>query len=242
MEFDTHYYQKYLRKNFIGKASGERTYLYRYWLRFFKKTLPPNAEILDLGCGLGFFSCILSKKFQVTGIDVSEVAIQSAEKIAPRAKFVQLEEGGQTIPFSDESFDAAVAFDVLEHQNDPQKLLNELFRVIKKQGWLTISVPNTQSIGAKVRKGAWYALTDPTHVSLLSQDEWIDLLSRCGWIVSRMGTDFLWDVPYVPWIPAMLQRLALVSLQWSLVWSFGPLHWSYGETLYLVARKPAASR
>ncbi len=237
--FDHTYYERYQKRNILGRLSGERLYLYNYWKRFLKRYLKKAGRVLDIGCGIGFLSRHLATYFTVTGADTSAAAIERARLIAPNASFSQVT--GQTLPFDDNSFGAVFAFDVLEHRQDPRSLLCEIKRVLSSGGVFVVSVPNTRSVGQKLRGDAWYAYQDPTHVSLLSREEWTELVQTCGYKILRVGTDFLWDVPYVKVVPVFLQRYFLVSIHWFLVWVFGFLSWNIGETLFIVAIKESVA-
>lgn len=47
----------------------------------------------------------------------------------------------ENLPFRDDSFDSILCIQVLEHVKEPQIILNELYRVLKKNGYLYASVP-----------------------------------------------------------------------------------------------------
>jgi SAM-dependent methyltransferase len=49
---------------------------------------------------------------------------------------------GESLPFKEQLFDAACLFDVLEHVQSPEKVLNELFRVLKPGGSVMVTVIN----------------------------------------------------------------------------------------------------
>lgn len=234
-EFSDEYYTRYQRKNIFGFPSGQRKYLYHYWKRFLARRLNAGSKVLDVGCGLGFFSKEISSRFNVQAIDSSLSAISQAKKLAPHVHFSLAD--GNELGFQSEEFEAVAAFDVLEHQEHPQVLLKEMNRVLKPEGWLIVSMPNMDSIGRKARGDRWYAILDPTHVSLLDRAQWIRHFELAGFEVLRIGTDFLWDIPYVKWIPSFFQRVFCVGLQWVLVWTLGPLPWKKGETLFFIVRK-----
>jgi len=89
------------------------------------KLLPEEGKVLDVGCGTGKISRMLTEqnpKLSIEGIDV--LAQPDAE--IP----VKVFDGGK-IPFEDKTFDAIVFVDVLHHTNNHIQLLNEAFRVSK---------------------------------------------------------------------------------------------------------------
>src|ERR671923_108704 len=55
----------------------------------FISKLPPNATVLDAGCGAGVpITQILSQRFDVIGVDFSEAQIELARKNVPQAEFL----------------------------------------------------------------------------------------------------------------------------------------------------------
>ena len=85
--------------------------------------LPPDARVLDVGCGDGSLARLLSEKrpdIHIRGIDV---LVRSHVEIPVEAF------DGLTIPMSDHSFDVLMFVDVLHHANDAMALLREAARV-----------------------------------------------------------------------------------------------------------------
>ncbi len=106
-----------------------------------------NKLILDVGCGNGDLSNYLSVQYNanITGIDFSteSIKIALAKKNAFKAftsKFLVAD--AQTLPFENESFDIIVSCECLEHVPDPQKMINELYRVVKKDGKVILTTEN----------------------------------------------------------------------------------------------------
>ena len=95
-----------------------------------------------------------------------------------------------------------------------------------------------QGWGHRIKQEEWFAFSDPTHVSLLTMEEWQNLFERSGLHIDRVSTDGLWDVPYVPRIPRFLQMPTfggLAGVQVLAGRAFLPVHW--GECLVLFASK-----
>jgi len=96
--------------------------------------LPDGYRVLDVGCGLRPYEYLFSHGTYI-GIDVS----QSGR--AEEGKKMDYEFDGINIPFSAEDFDFVLCTQVLEHATEPEKLLNEIERVLKKGGQLFLTVP-----------------------------------------------------------------------------------------------------
>ena len=112
---------------------------YRSLFSLFKRT--KAASVLDVGCGEGVTINKLKESYptlNVEGLDYSSEAIQIGKKVYPNLKLIQGDI--YKLPYKDNSFDAVLCNEVLEHLDDPQKALGELKRVTKKH--LILSVPN----------------------------------------------------------------------------------------------------
>lgn len=104
-----------------------------------------NARVLDLGCGIGLTFAILAQNFiNSIGCDVGEKEI-SATKIL--LKNLNLKNrlaiyDGKHLPFTDKSFDIVTSIEVIEHVDNPAKMLQEIRRVLKPDGILHITTAN----------------------------------------------------------------------------------------------------
>lgn len=102
-------------------------------------------KLLDVGCGPGTINNIgtygrFKKNFEIYGIDVSKEAVNSAKKRFPAGNFKLGR--GEEIPYPAKTFDCVLAKHVLEHVNDPKKILSEIYRVGKEGSSLIIAVPH----------------------------------------------------------------------------------------------------
>ena len=101
---------------------------------------------LDLGCNDGQVTRIVAKIVkakEVYGIDIDCDALKKAEKKG--IKVFALDLSKDKIPLEDESVDLVTAFEVIEHLTNPDNMLRETFRVLKKGGYLLLSTPNLAS-------------------------------------------------------------------------------------------------
>lgn len=99
-------------------------------------------KILDAGCGTGLILRHLPKGS--FGIDINPRNIKKARKHAPMAK-VKLADI-EKLPFKHNEFTTIVCTEVIEHQPDPKPTLNELKRVLKKNGVIIGSVPSRSPV------------------------------------------------------------------------------------------------
>ncbi|RJQ38221.1 class I SAM-dependent methyltransferase [Candidatus Microgenomates bacterium] len=137
MEKLTTNFSKHKSKNPIQKLLINNFY---HNLIKLMETIKPES-ILDAGCGEGFtlnklFEHKIGKKLE--GIDGSEIAVSIGKKMFPN---LTLKKGDiYKLPFNENSFDLVICTEVLEHLENPEKALNEIIRVSKKN--IIVSVPN----------------------------------------------------------------------------------------------------
>jgi 2-polyprenyl-3-methyl-5-hydroxy-6-metoxy-1,4-benzoquinol methylase len=99
--------------------------------------------VLDAGCGCGYGVAMLAECAKyVVGIDRSSKAIRFARNCynISNADFVIAD--CTNLPFRQRSFDAVVSFEVIEHLTCQSHFLMETKRVLKQNGFLTLSTPN----------------------------------------------------------------------------------------------------
>lgn len=105
--------------------------------------LPKQPRVLDVGCGTGALAeAVLSadRKSQVTGIDISPEYVAYAKQAKPskRARF-QVGDA-QQLSFSDHAFDAALSLLVINFIPDARKAVNEMTRVVRRDGIVCAAV------------------------------------------------------------------------------------------------------
>jgi len=100
---------------------------------------PANASVLDVGTGTGIVALDVASKNgasgKVSGIDLSDgmlaTAKEKAEKKGLTAQTDFLKMDAENLTFDSDSFDAAISLYALRHFPNPDKSVNEVFRVLK---------------------------------------------------------------------------------------------------------------
>ena len=110
-------------------------------------TIPENGRLIDVGCGTGNGLLIFHERFGVSGVgvDVSDGMLEIARaKMDGRNLPIEMHQiDGESLPFEENTFDAGISFEVLEHTPNPAQLLRELARVVKPGGTVIVTTPNT---------------------------------------------------------------------------------------------------
>ena len=150
--------------------------------------LQPNSRFIDIGCGTGEVLLRAKDKFyELVGIENNENAINFAkEKIKNISKIRLINSKDGKIPYPNEYFDSATCLDVLEHMRDSKECLREIWRVLKPQSQLIITVPNWYDI-INMR----FFKRNSLHVQAHSPYGWINILRETGFKkVSWRAVDF----------------------------------------------------
>lgn len=86
-----------------------------------------NSKVLDVGCGTGLITRNLPGT--VTGLDISPWKLKKVRQHAPWAALVLGD--AESLPFKNDSFDAVVCTDVLEHLERPDLAVSDAMRVAR---------------------------------------------------------------------------------------------------------------
>ncbi len=161
---------------------------------------PANAKILDVGCGKGREAfCLNEKGFRVTGVDISETAIETARHIAEthRLSIDFCVSNGMDLPFPDSTFNAVIiwaqTFGLFYGENNQRDILNECKRVLKDGGILSFSGHDKlflQSHFSKyIENGYFYPFLSDLRYTMFTAEELSDCAKDAGFqiISSKRG-------------------------------------------------------
>ncbi len=96
---------------------------------------PQPRRVLDLGCGAGFLANYLATLgHRVTGLDADAESLEVARAYDRTAAVAYQRGDACTLPYADASFDVVCAMDLLEHVEDPARLVAEAARVLAPGG------------------------------------------------------------------------------------------------------------
>jgi ubiquinone/menaquinone biosynthesis C-methylase UbiE len=111
----------------------------------------PNAavsDILDLGCGTGRYSTALAEYFdvRVTAVDPSEKMLAEArKKSTERVRYVRA--AGESLPLPDACLDMVFISMVFHHFDDPDQVVRECHRVLRRDGTVCLRAGTTDRVG-----------------------------------------------------------------------------------------------
>lgn len=104
-------------------------------------------KCLDIGCSSGIITSLLGDQFSMTiGIDIDREAVLYAQKYHSSSKIQFLIADAMSLPFQDESIDVVICNHIYEHVPDATRLIEEIYRVMKKSGFCYFSAGNKYMI------------------------------------------------------------------------------------------------
>ncbi len=124
-------------------------------------------SLLDVGCGIGYFTPMFLEKFdKVVGLDSNENYLRVARKASKKVRYV----AGRGETFNlDEKFDTISMNMLLEHVDDPIALLKNCKKHLAKGGRILVQVPNANSIARRL--GVLMGIIDSIdHISSKERD------------------------------------------------------------------------
>jgi SAM-dependent methyltransferase len=188
---------------------GRRVRVLSDW---FARMVPPNAAVLDVGCGDGLISSLLLQRrpdVQLTGLEVLP---------RPNAHITVQQFDGLHLPYPDRSFDVVMFSDVLHHTDDAAALLAEARRVTR--GYIVLKDHFRKGVAAGLRLrfmdwvgNARFGVSLP--YNYWSEERWNDTWRKLELRPEEMVT-----------------RLGLYP---------GPADWLFGGDLHFIARLAAAN-
>lgn len=166
----------------LSKLLGIFAYLHPGWrddqeANIFYLPAKNNGVLLDVGCGAGNLLKSMQKMgWRGVGLDFDEKAVENAKR-----KGLDVHHGDLfSQKFPNDSFDAITMNHVIEHIPSPRDLLQECYRVLKKNGVMVIITPNAGSRGHAYFGRNWRGLEVPTHLQVFTVKSLGELSHKSG--------------------------------------------------------------
>jgi SAM-dependent methyltransferase len=151
--------------------------------------LASTARCLDVGCGGGAVLLEAGRFLQAFGVDLSPQALRHGQGEG-LSRLVRAD--ASALPFEAGSFSIAAALDVLEHHPHPERLLEEVRRILTEDGVLIITVPAFQWMWS-------YADHVLGHYRRYTRSQLAAELKDTGFRIERLSYFHLWLLP-VAWL------------------------------------------
>lgn len=192
--------------------------------RIIEETNPqPGEKIIDLGCGTGYYLYLLNSlplKLKLTGFDYDKKSLDEAKQTLSGDDINFVAGDLHKMPFEKNSFDKAIISEVLEHLEDDRKALKEIYRILKKEGTLVISVPSInypflwdplnwllQRIFNTHLKTGFFSGIWNGHIRLYKLEDLKNKLKKAGFKVEIASHLTYWCLPFNHYLVNIVARL-----------------------------------
>jgi SAM-dependent methyltransferase len=166
-------------------------------------------SVLDVGCSVGSVEFLFHRRYadraaavRVHGVDISREAVERASALElPSATFRVYD--GNTLPFESDSFDLAIAIEVIEHVVDKAHFLSEVWRVLRPGGRVFLTTPNPQCWALRAEQSLetiarrCFGRPVPRKDAFITLADLSGLLERTGFRATGHGSQRVWPRPYV---------------------------------------------
>lgn len=163
--------------NFLYREALAR---YEFAQKIIKKKKQKHVKILDLGCGTGYGSALLTQNGSVVAMDKEKQAILYARKHyikGPEFKLGDVESFAVYLG----QFDVICAFEIIEHLKRPRAFLKNIYKLLRKDGFVILSTPNNTFVSPYAKNKS------PYHVKEYKKREFEKLLKSFFTSVTLYG-------------------------------------------------------
>lgn len=178
----------------------------RYYAALVRRYAPDHdGKLLELGCGLGHLLGLLQDDFQCVGVDLIDFSIEQTRINAPKADAYQMDVS-EISQFEEGTFSAVVALHLVEHLPDPEETIRQVARLLKPGGIWLFATPHPDYSFRRFKDRENDAIgKDKTHINVQPPQQWREWCEQNGFEMLKHFGDGLWDVPYFPVIPKVVQ-------------------------------------
>ncbi len=236
MPFDENYFSSYTYANITFAKYSMYWWSNRFYAMLARRYGRRGSRFLEVGSGMGHLTGQLEDTFETFGCDINHWAVKKSREVVNKSQLQTA--SAQELPFRDDSFNVVIIKHIVEHLPDPQKAIDEIGRVTEPDGTLILATPNLDSLLKPWKGDKWIGYQDPTHISLKRPAEWLSYIEGAGFTIEHVFADGFWDVPYIRFVPAMIQKLFFGSLGgFQAITGFVFLPHRWGESIIVIARR-----
>jgi len=155
------------------------------------KFICPEDKVLDVACGIGYGSYLIAKEIKpkhITAIDRSPEAIaHGKEYFHDRRISYDIKDINQLKDLPEETFDVICAMEILEHLENDSEFLDDIYKLLSRNGVLIISTPNQDVLPFQKEQF-------PYHTRHYNSEEFIHLLENHGFGIHTGYTQVIHQV------------------------------------------------
>lgn len=174
--------------------------------RWYLEYVEPGQPVLDVGCGHGIHTLRVAGRAGTTaGLDYNWHHLQMAKMLSnglgTTAVTFLLGHVEQGLPFAGGAFQRVLLLDVIEHLHRRVELLREIYRVLRPEGLLLLSAPNSHTRWKqRLQAAGLFSYTDPDHKVEYCWDELVAELRAGGFEPRDQPTPIVYDTPWAGFI------------------------------------------
>lgn len=185
----------YKSENYISHSNTSKGFINKLYQKVRSRTMNHKAgllkkytglqtgRLLDVGCGTGtFLHAMQLSGWQVNGLEPDA----DARAVAKTMYGLTVHPSAELFTLEPESFNAITLWHVLEHVHQLHEYVEQLKKLLHKDGVLFIAVPNYTSGDAKAYKEFWAAYDVPRHLYHFSPTSLKMLMLQHGLHVTTM--------------------------------------------------------
>ena len=153
-----------------------------------RRYFPYSKSFMEIGCGTGFVLSGIQRYFlglKLSGSEIFSEGLDFAKRRLPDVKLFQMD--ARRIPFEDE-FDVIGAFDVLEHIDEDELVLLQMFRATKRDGGIILTVPQHRFLWSGVDEYSF-------HKRRYTRKELVEKVEGAGFKIIRVTSFVFFLLP-----------------------------------------------
>ncbi len=147
----------------------------------------PEMKLVDVGCGMNFLLATVKELRGCEGIGV-DFKPEVAAYVRDVSKMPCVDGTLEQAKFPDATFDLVTMNEYLEHEPFPRQVLCEARRITKPGGYVSIEVPFSDGLPARMFGPYWSQVDVPRHLMHFTKKTITDMLARAGYEVVDIQT------------------------------------------------------
>jgi len=173
-----------MSEKFLSHRLNKKLFdLFRQRLTNLLQLAKPTGKFLDIGSGNGIFLHVAKQhNLSIVGIDRSPTIRKYLQKQG-NIIYNSLDK------IANNSINAITIFDVIEHNRNPQKLLNSISLKLVDNGTLMITTPNSSGFSGRLIKNTFWRMHIGEHYFILNPKSLVKLLNNAGFRLVRLRTN-----------------------------------------------------